>query len=231
MITKEVARAGLAFCCLQEVRYRNTGKQRIRLDSGEEYDFLWCGMKKRRDAGVGFLIKIDATITATDPDICDPRIMAINMTIAGFRVRIINGYSPTNIDGSTSQKEEFYRKLRKACIKQEKHQKIIIAGDFNAQTEIIYGQCFFDGLKVIEDNNCNDNGYRLKSFCRERGYCLPQTYYDHPHEERYTWFSNDGRTKKVLDYVLLEPFVQQYVTQCSVESKYNFDSDHRLVVT
>ena len=104
-------------------------------------------MKKRRDAGVGFLIKIDATITATDPDICDPRIMAINMTIAGFRVRIINGYSPTNIDGSTSQKEEFYRKLRKACIKQEKHQKIIIAGDFNAQTEIIYGQCFFDGFK------------------------------------------------------------------------------------
>ena len=98
MITKEVARAGLAFCCLQEVRYRNTGKQRIRLDSGEEYDFLWCGMKKRRDAGVEFLIKIDATITATDPDICDPRIMAINMKIAGFRVRIINGYSPTNID-------------------------------------------------------------------------------------------------------------------------------------
>ena len=90
---------------------------------------------------------------------------------------------------------------------------------------------FFDGLKVIEDNNCNDNGYRFKSFCRERGYCLPQPYYDHPREERYTWFSSDGRTKKVLDYVLLEPFAQQYVTQCSVESKYNYESDHHLVVT
>ena len=69
MITKEVARAGLAFCCLQEVRYRNTRKQRIRLDTGVEYDFLWCGIKKRRNAGVGILIKIDATITAADPDI------------------------------------------------------------------------------------------------------------------------------------------------------------------
>ena len=34
MITKEVARAKLEFCCLQEVRYRNTGKKIIKLDTG-----------------------------------------------------------------------------------------------------------------------------------------------------------------------------------------------------
>ena len=56
-ITKEVARANLTFCILQEVRHRNTGKKVIELNNGERYNFLWCGKKKRRDAGVGVLIR------------------------------------------------------------------------------------------------------------------------------------------------------------------------------
>ena len=59
LIAKEVARAGLTFCCIQEVKYRNSGKKLIRLDSGEEFEFHWCGRQKRREAGVGFLIKVD----------------------------------------------------------------------------------------------------------------------------------------------------------------------------
>ena len=58
MIIKEVTRANLEFCCLQEVRYRNTGKKMIKLDTGEAYIFWWCGMKKRRDGGVGILVKV-----------------------------------------------------------------------------------------------------------------------------------------------------------------------------
>ena len=36
MITKEAARAGLKFCCMQEVRYRGTGRRVIRLNTGEK---------------------------------------------------------------------------------------------------------------------------------------------------------------------------------------------------
>ena len=57
MITKQVAQAKLSFCCLQEVRHRNTGNKIISLDTGEQYIFIWCGQKRRRDAGVGILIK------------------------------------------------------------------------------------------------------------------------------------------------------------------------------
>ena len=46
-ITKEVGRANLSFCCLQEVRHRNTGKKLIALNNGIQYSFLWCGQKKR----------------------------------------------------------------------------------------------------------------------------------------------------------------------------------------
>ena len=58
-----------------------------------------------------------------------------------------------------------------------------------------------------------------------------QTYFDVPLSERFTWFSNDGKTKRVLDYILAEKFVQQYVTRCAVASDYKFESDHRLIVT
>ena len=35
-ICKEIAKAGLSICCLQEVKYRNIGSKLIRLDTGEE---------------------------------------------------------------------------------------------------------------------------------------------------------------------------------------------------
>jgi hypothetical protein len=60
-ITKEVAKTNLDFCCLQEVRYRGTGRNIIELDSGQKYEFLWCGQNKRRDKGVGFFDKTGQT--------------------------------------------------------------------------------------------------------------------------------------------------------------------------
>ena len=103
-VTKEVSRAALLFCCMQEVKYRNTGNKLIRLDSGEEFEFHWCGQKRRRDAGVGILIRVHPDIEINYPDVLDPRMMAINLKIHGFNVRIINVYSPTNSDGSEYQK-------------------------------------------------------------------------------------------------------------------------------
>ena len=149
MITKEVARAKLQFCCLQEVRFLNQGKKVINLDTGESYVFHWCGKKKRRDAGVGILIKESKDITIEEPDINDPRIMAMNIQINGFNIRLVNAYAPTNCDGSDNQKDTFYRLLKKACTKQHKHQKLLVAGDFNATTSISMKQCYFDGKKIV----------------------------------------------------------------------------------
>ena len=111
-IAREVDRADLQLCCIQEVRHRNTGKKIIRLNNGNQYVFLWSGMKKRRDAGVGFLIKVDSKIEYSDPEINSPRVIAINMNIHGFKVRVVNAYSPTNIDGTLHKKDDFYKLLR-----------------------------------------------------------------------------------------------------------------------
>ena len=177
-VTKEVEKAGLSLCCLQEVKYRNSGSRLIELDSGEKYEFHWCGMKKRRTAGVGLLIKIDKDITIDDPDVNDPRIIATNLTLYGFKVRIVNAYSPTETDCSESKKDDFYRLLKKACIKKDKKSKLIVAGDFNAKTDIALRKCDYDGQLTIADESCNANGTRMKDFCRNYKLCITSTFFD-----------------------------------------------------
>ena len=105
-----------------------------------------------------------------------------------------------------------------------------MCGDFNAITSIVLSNTCYNGTNIVEDVKCNDNGERLKTFCRSNKLCMLQTYVDVPLEDRYTWYSNDGKTKRVLDYMLAVRFLQQYVENCSVKNDYEFDSDHRLLV-
>ena len=60
---------------------------------------------------------------------------------------------------------------------------------------------------------------------------MPQTYFDHPLDERYTWYSPDKKTKKILDYILVPKFVNQYITECHVKPKLDFESDHKILIT
>lgn len=230
-ITKEINRAGLTFCCLQEVRYRNSGNKLIELDTGEKYEFHWSGPKRRREAGVGIIVRVDPGIEISSPDINDPRVMAINIKVHGFNIRLVNGYSPTDCGGSDNQKAQFYRKMSLACKKNQKHQKLIITGDFNATTSIALFKSCFDGNQVYVGTTSNDNGARLQSFCREKKLCISATHFEYPLEERYTWYSNDKKTKKVLDYVLVERYVQDFIKNCQAKVEFDFDSDHVLLKT
>ena len=120
IIAKEAARQNLSFCALQEVRHRGTGNKIIELNTGEKYHFYWCGQKKRRDCGVGILVKADPRIVLTEPDFNTPRVMAINLTVSGFKMRVIIAYSPTNVEDNDNKKDEFYKSLKKRAKTLEK---------------------------------------------------------------------------------------------------------------
>ena len=167
-------------------------------------------------------------VSFDDPDVMDARIIAINIKVKGYAIRLVNAYAPTNCDSPESSKDTFYRLLRKSTKKQFKQQKLIVNGDLNATTELSTKQCYFDGKCLVEDSLCNDNGQRLKQFCQEKFLCMSQSFFDHPIESRYTWYSGDGITKKVLDYILVEAYTQQYMEKCEVTNT-DFESDHRLL--
>ena len=92
-IAKEAAKANLSFCCIQEVKYLNSGSKVITLDTGDSYVFIWSGQKKRQNAGVGVLIKQCKDIKYDDPDVLDARMIALNLEIKGFNIRLINVYA------------------------------------------------------------------------------------------------------------------------------------------
>jgi hypothetical protein len=60
---------------------------------------------------------------------------------------------------------------------------------------------------------------------------MAQTYFNHKEEERFTWISGNKTTKKVLDYILVEPFIQQYINDCAVFLDFERESDHRIIIS
>lgn len=108
------------------MKYRNTGKKWITLNTGEKIEVHWNGREKRREAtGVGFLIRIDESIAISDPDIEDPRYMSVDLKIFGFSLRVINVCSPTE-DASANEKYVCYIEIKKARVKRQKKQKLIV---------------------------------------------------------------------------------------------------------
>ena len=105
--------------------------------------------------------------------------MAINLKIHAFNVRIVNGYSPTETGGSDNQKDLFCRNLKTACVKTHKHQKLIVVGDFNATTNVVTYKSCYDGVKIVQDPKCSDNGSRPKSLCRSHKLCISPTFLEH----------------------------------------------------
>ena len=65
--------------------------------------FYWSGPKKRRDAGVGILIRQCKEVSFDDSDSMDDRIMAMNIKVNGFNIRLVNAYAPTNCDDSVNK--------------------------------------------------------------------------------------------------------------------------------
>ena len=56
------------------------------------------------------------------------------------------------------------------------------------------------------------------------------TYYRHKPVQSFSWYSNDGRTRKILDLCLCSSFLVRDSLDCRVRRSYDFHSDHRLVV-
>ena len=155
--------------------------------------------------------------------------MGIDLKVNGFNLRVVNAYSPTDCDGTPEQKRKFYSDLTKACHVSSKHQKLLIGGDFNATTDIAKYKSNFDGKKPIADDKFNDNGQRLNQFCRNHKLNISSTFFKHKLLHRYTWYSNDKKTKKILDYILCEQYLQQYITNCRVYLGFDVETDHRLL--
>jgi len=78
----------------------------------------------------------------------------------------------------------------------------LLAGDFNAE----YGtdpSIFPDVISDFGYGKINDNSLRMLSFASANNFVLSGSWFRKKPRLRYTFFSNDGKTKKQLDHILV----------------------------
>ena len=102
-VAKEACRANLTICALQEVRWTGSGAQVIEVNTGEQYEFHWSGYKRKREAGVGLLIRQSPDIVIGDVNYIGPRLMSASISIKGFNTKVIVAYAPTDATNTYSK--------------------------------------------------------------------------------------------------------------------------------
>ena len=109
------------------------------------------------------------------------------------------------------------------------HDITVLLGDFNATVRDDMG-VWRGTVGPVSPDPLNDNGLRLLELCRSHDLYIANTYFQPKTLHQYTWYSNDGRTKKMIDYVIISKrwrsLVKNYRTYRSAKLG---NADHRLV--
>ena len=80
------------------------------------------------------------------------------------------------------------------------------------------------------DRTTNDNGDRLLSFCRSTDLCIADSWFPRKQIHHWTWYSNDGFTKKAIDHIIISRRWLRCVIQCRVFRGAQLGkTDHRLL--
>ena len=114
----------------------------------------------------------------------------------------------------------------------QKHEKSIVLGDFNATTTASVKHACVRSSSKLNDIESNDNGVRMIDFGRENKLSIINTWFKHPEQHQLIWYSNDAHgTRKTLNYLLCSDWLRQYTSDCSARTSFDFNSDHKLLVT
>ena len=228
----EIHKSGLSICALQEVRRLGKGSATINVKletKRTDYEIYWSGHSHKRIHGVGFAIKTDKNIEINEIIPINARVIIADVTVYGCSLRIVNCYAPTEED-SDSSKFAFYTYVKKQISTAKPTQKVICLGDFNSTSSATWCNSSLRENSVIDNLEVNDNGQRFHDFFNTCRLSVLNTWFTHRRCRRITWYSPDGKTQKVYDFILTSSWLRQYTTNCRVYNSFDFDSDHRLVI-
>ena len=117
------------------------------------------------------------------------------------RLQVIACYAPTNspIDAN---KDQFYNTLTDLIASIARHDMVVVLGDLNATLgsdrrglESVLGPHSSGGIK--------SNGEPLLDLCALHRLKITGSWFRRRNINRWTWISNDCRTKKELDYIIV----------------------------
>ncbi|XP_065565945.1 craniofacial development protein 2-like [Artemia franciscana] len=142
---------------------------------------------------------------------------------------VIVCYAPTNDSDDVTNKDFNSALSRCLATVPPSHDITVLLGDFNAT--------FRDDMDVwcstigpLSPDPLNKNGLCQLKLCRSHDVCFANTYFQSETIHQYTWYSNDGLTKKMIDCVIISKHWRSSVkNRRTYKSAGLGNAEHRIV--
>ena len=226
LLIDELHRWNVDIAALSEIRVKGTSEF-IQIGSIPDHKFklFLSGDQASSDHGVGFAVKssLVSCVEAFRP--ISNRLALLNLRSA-IKVTLVSAYAPTNCDADDSIKDAFYEALSDV-IEENKNGIIVLLGDFNAGvgTDRVGWE---RELGNFSSGHRNENGRRLLNLASAHRLGICNSWFRH--KTRVSWHSPDGKTHKLLDYILINRRFGTSMKDVKVLPASCVGSDHDLVV-
>ena len=214
---------------LCETRWRDSGEH-----LAGNYHYVWSGPNnnsgKVGQAGVALAISRNTRKALISWRPINERMLEARFEHRHGKLTIIVAYAPTNL-AENDKKADFYALLQDVAGSRSPHDITIVLSYTNAALSRDARTNWPDVVgTTFVDRTTNDNGDRLLSFCRSTDLCIADSWFPRKQIHHWTWYSNDGFTKKAIDHIIISRRWLRCVTQCRVFRGAQLgNTDHRLL--
>ena len=237
MVVKAAIDLKIDILAMQETRRTSTGYFVLEDDSLKGWKWIWSGLKRKKEYGVGILMAPHVKLMSYKEHL-PARIISATLCVKNMRLSVINVYAPTDATVSESTKISFYSALNKAKEELDNNPsfKCITLGDFNASIsskskdsgswDSILGHNNSDRI------NTNANGERFLKWCLKNKMKIINSLFRTKRIHRETWKHPATGKWKRIDYICTCNWIAKMVKSCRVfiGPSSRFDTDHRLLV-
>ncbi|XP_065576598.1 craniofacial development protein 2-like [Artemia franciscana] len=226
MLALELKRFGVAVAGVTEARLIGNDSE----DIGEGYHLIWSGDQRTKTNGVALVLDSRTRRCLLSYEQISDRILTAQIQHKHGKWTIIVCYAPTN-QASDEVKDHFYTQLSSILAKVSPHDVLNLLGDFNGTVRDTDG-VWNSVLGPVKPDCLNDNGLRLLQLCTMHDVVITNTLFQRKEVHKYTWYSNDRWTRKMLDYIIVSRRWRSSIINCrTYRSAESGNTDHRLVVS
>ena len=239
----------LDIVALQEFHRRKEGSAIVKsLVNDETYEVHWVGTgPKNKFSGVGFAFRKSLNLEVLEePEAFSSRVMSVTVRIRGQVIKLVNGYSPTNIPENDkkkrAEKQTFYRNMKKAIKatpdnaskKSLKKTQLAVLGDFNAKISAASYNSHLSYMNVDKiPMEYSENGELLLDLIKDNQLVNLNTAFTHKKAHRETRINpNPNHANQIIDYINVSPHLSKSAINCRVYNRV-IDatlSDHRILI-
>ena len=162
------------------------------------------GCDKHRVQGVALALNKQAYSSLIEWFPIASRILKARFNHHHGKLTVIVSYAPTNL-AKDNVKHGFFSAVADTIASVSRHDMTIALGDYNATvSSSTQSRAASSGvIGPVSPDNTNDNGDRLVQMCATHGLAIANTWFPRKRIHQYTWLSNDGRTKKMIDHIMI----------------------------